>query len=150
MLLIGIVPPPSDPALASGAYGGMLGADWEVEAFNAPHEIPDDVAAEVEFLVVPPPAAIEAATLARMPKLRLIQVPGHGFDHIDLVAAAAAGVPVATVAIGGAENAGLLAAQILALGDPALADALRKLKAEMAEKVAEKDARLQKKLGSKG
>jgi len=37
------------------------------------------------------------------------------------------GMPVATVAVGGAENAGLLAAQIVALGDPALA---RKVEAE--------------------
>lgn len=103
MLLVGIVPPPSDPALASGAYGGMLGEGWEVRAFNAPGEIPDDAAAEAEFLVAPPPATIDGSLLGRMPKLRLIQVPGHGFDHVDLAAAAAAGVPVATVASSGAE-----------------------------------------------
>lgn len=103
MLLIGIVPLPSDPALASGAYGGMLGDGWEVRAFNDPGEIPDDAAAEAEFLVAPPPAIIDGSLLPRMPKLRLIQVPGHGYDHIDLAAAAAAGVPVATVASSGAE-----------------------------------------------
>lgn len=103
MLLIGIVPPPSDPALASGAYGGMLGDGWEVKAFNASEQIPDDVAGEAEFLVVPPPLAVDAATLGRMPKLRLVQVPGHGYDHVDLAAAAAAGVPVATIASSGAE-----------------------------------------------
>jgi 5-(carboxyamino)imidazole ribonucleotide mutase len=58
-------------------------------------------------------------------------------------------VPVATVAIGGAENAGILAAQILAVGDKTIAAALEKFKAEMAAKVAEKDARLQKQLESK-
>ena len=104
MLLIGIVPPPADPSLASAAYGGMLGEGWEVEAYNDPRDIPDDVAAEAEFLVVPPGSGtIAAAVLSRMPKLRLIQVPGHGFDHVDVAAATAAGVSVATVASSGAE-----------------------------------------------
>jgi len=58
-------------------------------------------------------------------------------------------VPVATVAVGGADNAGILAAQILALGDATLAAALEAFKRDMTEKVAEKDARLQKKLGAK-
>jgi 5-(carboxyamino)imidazole ribonucleotide mutase len=42
------------------------------------------------------------------------------------------GVPVATVAIGGARNAALLAVQILALGDDSLAGQLQDLKREMA------------------
>ena len=42
--LIGIVPVPSDPSLASLAYGGMLGEDWEVTAYNAVADIPDDEA----------------------------------------------------------------------------------------------------------
>ncbi|MEX2554832.1 MAG: NAD(P)-dependent oxidoreductase [Actinomycetota bacterium] len=104
MLLIGIVPPPADPSLASAAYGGMLGEGWTVEAYNDPRDIPDDVAAEAEFLVLPPGSGtIDAAALSRMPKLRLIQVPGHGFDHVDVAAATAAGVSVATVASSGAE-----------------------------------------------
>lgn len=103
MLLVAIVPPPADPSLASVAYGGMLGDEWRVVAFNDPRDVPDDVAADAEFLVVPPPAPIDAALLGRMPRLRLIQVPGHGFDHVDVAAATAAGVPVATVASSGAE-----------------------------------------------
>jgi len=55
-------------------------------------------------------------------------------------------VPVATVAIGGADNAGLLAAQILALGDAELAAQLERHKAEMAAAVADKDAKLQAKV----
>ena len=103
MLLIGIVPPPADPSLASAAYGGMLGEGWAVVAFNDPRDITEETGAEAEFLVAPPPAPVDAAVLARLPKLRLIQVPGHGFDHIDVAAAAAAGVSVATVASSGAE-----------------------------------------------
>lgn len=103
MLLIGIVPTPSDPALASLAYGGMLGDEWEVKAFNAVDEIPDNVAAAADFLVAPPPAEVDARLFKRAPKLRLVQVPGHGYDHINVADAAAAGVPVATVASSGAE-----------------------------------------------
>jgi phosphoribosylcarboxyaminoimidazole (NCAIR) mutase len=55
------------------------------------------------------------------------------------------GVPVATVAIGkaGAENAAILAAQILALQDKRLATRLAAFKRELAHQVEEKDARLQ-------
>ena len=57
-----------------------------------------------------------------------------GMDALLSTAMMPPGIPVATVAIGGAENAGLLAAQIIALGDPALAKAV----------AAEREARLQK------
>ena len=50
---------------------------------------------------------------------------------------------MATVAINGAGNAGILAAQILALGEPELAEKLREYKREMAEKVKEKNKNLQ-------
>jgi phosphoribosylaminoimidazole carboxylase PurE protein len=57
------------------------------------------------------------------------------------------GIPVATVAIGkaGAGNAGILAAQILAVADKGLAAQLKKFKQELASKVEKKDAALQKK-----
>jgi phosphoribosylamine--glycine ligase len=55
------------------------------------------------------------------------------------------GVPVATVSIGkpGASNAGVLAAQILALGDPHLAARLTAYQKKLAEKVEQAAARLQ-------
>jgi phosphoribosylaminoimidazole carboxylase PurE protein len=57
------------------------------------------------------------------------------------------GMPVATVAIGksGAGNAGILAAQIIALGDAALSAKIIAFKKELAEKVEKKDAELQSK-----
>jgi 5-(carboxyamino)imidazole ribonucleotide mutase len=57
------------------------------------------------------------------------------------------GIPVGCLAIGkgGAGNAGILAVQILALGDPALAARLKEFKKELAEKVEKKDAELQAK-----
>jgi phosphoribosylcarboxyaminoimidazole (NCAIR) mutase len=56
-----------------------------------------------------------------------------------------AGVPVATVAVGksGADNAAILAAQILAVADAALAQRLATFKADLARQVDEKNARLQ-------
>lgn len=57
------------------------------------------------------------------------------------------GVPVATVAINGARNAALLAAEILATCDADLATALDGIRQEMAESVTEADAKLQ---GSRG
>jgi 5-(carboxyamino)imidazole ribonucleotide mutase len=57
-------------------------------------------------------------------------------------------VPVATVGTGsgGARNAGILAVQMLALADPALADALVEFKQKLVEKIAQKDAAFQAKL----
>jgi 5-(carboxyamino)imidazole ribonucleotide mutase len=57
-----------------------------------------------------------------------------------------AGVPVATMGIGksGAANAALLAAQILARNDAALADRLREHKKSLADRVEERDRELKK------
>jgi 5-(carboxyamino)imidazole ribonucleotide mutase len=52
------------------------------------------------------------------------------------------GVPVATVAIGGARNAGILAAQILATENEDLTGRLVKLKGRLEEEVLEKDRKL--------
>jgi phosphoribosylaminoimidazole carboxylase PurE protein len=71
----------------------------------------------------------------------------RGLDSLLATVQMPAGVPVATVAIGasGAENAGILAAQILALGDDKLAKRLVRFKSDMAAKVEEKNRRLQEK-----
>ena len=56
------------------------------------------------------------------------------------------GIPVATVAIDGAKNAAILAAQILSLSDEALAEKLEQARADMAAEVAKKDQDMQDKL----
>ena len=58
-----------------------------------------------------------------------------GWDSLLSIVQMPAGVPVATVAVNGARNAGLLAVQILALSDAALAGKLTKFKSEQDEKV---------------
>ena len=61
----------------------------------------------------------------------------HGLDSLLSIVQMPGGVPVATLAIGtaGAKNAGLLAARILALQDPSLAQRLEERRQEQAEKV---------------
>jgi len=58
-----------------------------------------------------------------------------GWDSVLSILQMPAGIPVATVALDNAKNAGLLAAQILALSDAALAAQLKNYRAKLAEKV---------------
>jgi 5-(carboxyamino)imidazole ribonucleotide mutase len=57
------------------------------------------------------------------------------------------GIPVATVAINGGKNAGLLAVRMLAMEDVSLRERLKEYSRNMCEAVQEKDRRLQEKLG---
>lgn len=60
-----------------------------------------------------------------------------GWDSLLSIAQMPKGIPVATVAVDGAQNAGILAAQILAVADPALLDKLMAYKDGLAEKIEE-------------
>jgi 5-(carboxyamino)imidazole ribonucleotide mutase len=66
-----------------------------------------------------------------------------GMDSLLSIVQMPAGVPVATVSIGGARNAGLLAVRILGASDPVLADAMLSFQRRLAELVADKDTALQ-------
>jgi 5-(carboxyamino)imidazole ribonucleotide mutase len=70
----------------------------------------------------------------------------QGVDALLSTSQMPRGIPVATMAVGpaGAYNAGLLSAAILATGDEALFEKLEAFRREMAEKVEEKDAALQR------
>lgn len=68
----------------------------------------------------------------------------QGVDALYAVVQMPPGIPVATVAIGGARNAGILAAQILAVSDPALAARLKETRKAMATAVAEKSKKVEK------
>ncbi len=65
-----------------------------------------------------------------------------GLDSLLSTVQMPSGIPVATVAIDGAENAAILAAQILAVNDPSLQAQLKTMKREMEAGVLEKDRRL--------
>ena len=95
-------------------------------------------------------AAHLAGVLAAHTTLPVIGIPiKSSLDGLDALLAMVQmppGIPVATVAIDGADNAAILAAQIIALSDDALAEKLTAMKADMAEKVKQKDNLLQEKL----
>lgn len=65
-----------------------------------------------------------------------------GMDSLLSIVQMPAGVPVATVSIGGARNAGLLAARIIGAADPAVRAAMEKFQAGLESMVLEKDAAL--------
>ena len=89
------------------------------------------------------PGMIAAAT-----PLPVIGVPVplthlSGLDSLLSIVQMPAGVPVATVAIGNARNAGLLAVRILAVADPNLREAMERFQGGLREMVHEKDAAVQ-------
>ncbi|WP_411709378.1 5-(carboxyamino)imidazole ribonucleotide mutase [Corynebacterium sp. LaCa116] len=69
-----------------------------------------------------------------------------GLDSLLSIVQMPGGVPVATVSIGGAKNAGLLAVRILSAGDPALVEKMAAYQENMAAEVEKKDANLRSKL----
>lgn len=69
-----------------------------------------------------------------------------GLDSLLSIVQMPSGVPVATVSIGGAKNAGLLAARILGAGDPAIQGKMVDYQKQMAEEVEQKDKNLRDKL----
>jgi 5-(carboxyamino)imidazole ribonucleotide mutase len=92
-------------------------------------------------------AAHLAGVLAAHTTLPVIGLPVSsgslkGMDALLATVQMPSGVPVATVAVDGARNAALLAAEILATSDEALAGKLGEMRKEMAEKVQAADAKL--------
>ncbi len=80
--------------------------------------------------------------------LPVIGIPMHttslgGRDSLYSIVQMPSGIPVATVAIGGGVNAALLAAKILAVGDPEIRARLKTYSEELRDQVKAKDARLQ-------
>lgn len=78
----------------------------------------------------------------------VIGIPMHttslgGRDSLYSIVQMPTGIPVATVAINGGANAGILAAKILAVSDPKLLEKLKDYSLEMEQQVKEKDEKLQ-------
>lgn len=96
-------------------------------------------------------AAHLAGAMAANTTLPVIGIPikSSTLDGLDALLATVqmpSGMPVATVAIDGAQNAALLAAQMLAIEDAEIAAKLADMRAEMTQKVLKKDAKLQEEL----
>ncbi|WP_018023433.1 5-(carboxyamino)imidazole ribonucleotide mutase [Corynebacterium ulceribovis] len=70
----------------------------------------------------------------------------EGVDSLLSIVQMPGGVPVATVGVGGAKNAGLLAVRILSAGYPELVTAMEQYQANMRDEVLQKDQRLRDKL----
>ncbi|MBR2934492.1 MAG: 5-(carboxyamino)imidazole ribonucleotide mutase [Oscillospiraceae bacterium] len=96
-------------------------------------------------------AAHLAGAFAGNSTLPVIGIPmkGGAVDGLDALLATVqmpSGIPVATVAINGAKNAAVLAAQMLSITDEALAAKLDAARESMAAQIAEKEAKLQAEL----
>ncbi len=133
-----------------------LGITYEMNIISA-HREPDEFfqyaksAEDKGFKVIIAGAGMAAhlpgmcAAIFPMP---VIGIPMHttslgGRDSLYSIVQMPTGIPVATVAIGGGANAGLLAAKILATSDSALLAKLKEYSNELKEAVIKKDAHLQ-------
>jgi 5-(carboxyamino)imidazole ribonucleotide mutase len=147
----------SDLAVMSGAADVLkeLGITHEVHVISAhrmPHEMiayGTEAAARGLSVIIAGAggAAHLPGMLAAVTTLPVIGVPVRttalsGLDSLLSIVQMPKGVPVATVAIDGGRNAGLLAAQILALGDPELATALVAARERMRASANEADGRV--------
>ena len=133
-----------------------LGIDYEMNIISA-HREPDEFfqyakTAEERGLKVIIAGAGMAAHLpgmcAAIFPLPVIGIPMHttslgGRDSLYSIVQMPSGIPVATVAINGGANAGLLAAKVLATSDASILAKLKAYAAELKDQVVAKDAKLQ-------
>ncbi|MFT8638316.1 MAG: 5-(carboxyamino)imidazole ribonucleotide mutase [Pseudoclavibacter sp.] len=134
----------------------VLGVTYETKIVSA-HRTPDRLADYARTAVERGLSVIIAGAggAAHLPgmcsawtRLPVLGVPVEskalkGMDSLLSIVQMPAGIPVATVSIGGAKNAGLLAARILSAADPALADRLADYAAGLERMVDAKNAALQ-------
>ena len=105
------------------------------------------------FIVGAGAAAHIAGVVASLTPLPVIGVPLantalNGADALYATVQMPAGVPVATMALdkAGARNAGIFAAEVLALADPALAERVRQFKGKLEQSVAERAEKVKQQL----
>ncbi len=151
----------SDLPVVKGAMSELkrFGVEYEAHVMSA-HRTPEAAAEFAKnarangfgaIIAAAGKAAHLAGALAANSSLPVIGIPvkSSTLDGLDALLATVQmpkGIPVATVAIDGAANAALLAVQMLAICDEALAEKLDEYKERMAAEVAKKDAELQKEL----
>ena len=134
----------------------QLGIDYEMTIISA-HREPDVFfeyakGAEARGFKVISAGAGKAAHLpgmcAALFPMPVIGIPMKtsdlgGVDSLYSIVQMPSGIPVATVAINGGANAGILAAKILATSDDEILERLKKYSEDLKDQVVEKDARLQ-------
>lgn len=137
-----------------------FGIGYEIHTLSA-HRTPEVVVEYVStseaagykaFICGAGGAAHLAGVVAAHTALPVIGVPlisrtmgASGLDALYSTVQMPPGIPVATVAIGGAKNAGILAAQIIGAGDDAVREKVRAYKEKMAGDIKAKDDELQQK-----
>ena len=147
----------SDWPVVKGACTQLkaLGIPFEAHILSA-HRTPAEAAAfakgakEAGFGVILCAAGMAAhlaGAFAANTTLPVIGIPMKGGALLATVQMPS-GIPVATVALNGAKNAAWLAAQILALGDEALAARLEEERAKMGREIAAKEEKLQQELAA--
>jgi phosphoribosylaminoimidazole carboxylase PurE protein len=162
MALVGIIMgSDSDAAVMKDAAEALkeLGVSYEATVASA-HRSPEraaewaKTAADRGIKVIIAGAGMAAhlpGVLAAFTTLPIIGVPIdasplRGVDALYAIVQMPPGIPVATVGINNARNAGLLAAEMLAISDDELAQRLQEMRAKMAEKVAEKAKKVEAEL----
>ncbi|MEV6527080.1 5-(carboxyamino)imidazole ribonucleotide mutase [Longispora sp. NPDC051575] len=144
---------------AAGEALDEFGVGYEVSVVSA-HRTPDKMlsyareAADRGIRVIIAGAGGAAhlpGMVASLTPLPVIGVPVplrhlDGMDSLLSIVQMPAGIPVATVSIGNARNAGLLAVRILAVADPTLLKKMQDFQVELRELVERKDAALRQSL----
>jgi len=95
------------------------------------------------------PGMVASATVLPVIGVPVALAHLDGLDSLLSIVQMPAGVPVATVSVGGARNAGLLAVRILATSDPELAQRIAAFQHELAQRVLDSDATLRATLKEK-
>jgi len=133
----------------------QLEVPWEINALSA-HRTPHHVTRYVESLEARGVKVVVAGAggaahlpgvVAALTVLPVIGIPVksalmEGLDSLLSIVQMPPGVPVATVGTNAARNAGILAAQIIGTGDPAVRERVRKFKADLAASVEKRNAAL--------
>jgi 5-(carboxyamino)imidazole ribonucleotide mutase len=148
----------SDMPVMEGAAEALaeFGVPYEMRVVSA-HRTPDDMLAfgrqaagrGLRVIIAGAGGAAHLpGMLAAATPLPVIGVPvalSHldGLDSLLSIVQMPRGVPVATVAVNGARNAGLLAIRILGQADPALSEAMERFQVELARQAKAQDAKLQ-------
>lgn len=136
-----------------------FGIETEVRVISA-HRTPDEAHAfaagarerGVEVVIaVAGKAAHLGGVIASLTTLPVIGLPVQtsmmgGLDSLLSIVQMPSGIPVATVGVNGGENAGVLAAEILGVKYPEIAEKLAAYKADMAKKIAADDEKLRAEL----
>jgi 5-(carboxyamino)imidazole ribonucleotide mutase len=152
------------PVMEAAAQAlGEFEVEYEVDVVSA-HRMPREMLAYGENAAARGLRAIIAGAggaahlpgmLASVTPLPVIGVPVplkylDGMDSLLSIVQMPAGVPVATVSVGGARNAGLLAVRVLAAHDPELRARVARFQEELGAQAAEKGRRLRSKAARSG